>query len=737
MLRRVYITLSLILALAATTMAQSPRVVLKSVVEGDRAKAMERLDKIGFKTRNEMPELCILSEVAVMCMEGQSLDNMMRGYEMLSMHIEAIRQSENLDKAFKGDEMLLDEVLTMIENNTLAAVKADNREETYRSYLELAKRGGHPQLSEVEALVERAAYDNAMRKRSVEACDLFISEFPASQYAENITKQRADLLYDKAMKSNDEQEMQELIDALADYPNVGNVENRLMETRYKRITRSGDIDQMRWFVELYPNHRDISRLKQAMADIEYPTLEDSLEALEAFVAYYPKVSQATEAKSRISILQIVERADIAEIFRYIKQRGYDRNYPRLQRAIVEKHGYLILTDDIRKVLLVRFINEEGKVGYLNNEGRVIVEPKYELRSYVGISLPSDKGGEEFECLTSRGLAVVAKDGKFGVINGKGVEVIPTNYADVAFLDSVVACVINRENGTGNEWQKVTYTCTTYDYTGKRLEDEHIYVTGAGVAANNNWDTTWFSTNVSIKDTYDEWEKSIYVNGKYVGVAYGGFHTLTPNYRWYQTQGDEKVNVIARNGSVFSLNFRYYDIEIIYGNVIMAESISSGNRCVIDLDKQSIISQGKFRNMYPMADEEIILVQYNDNYYGFVGRNLSPLFNERYDRAYSFNCGTAAVIKGGIGYLINVNGKQVSKSYDDIAPLAGHRGLYKVAKDGKCGIIDANDGIVIAIEQQPLRQGHYGGDSIVSVQSIAGVIEWADGVKTPIFSKKNE
>jgi hypothetical protein len=107
---------------------------------------------------------------------------------------------------------------------------------------------------------------------------------------------------------------------------------------------------------------------------------------------------------------------------------------------------------------------------------------------------------------------------------------------------------------------------------------------------------------------------------------------------------------------------------------MAESISTGNRCVIDLDKQSIISKDKFREMYPISDD-LILVQYVDNYFGFVNRSLSAAISERFDRAYSFSCGTAAVIKGGVGYLIDTSGKQVSANYDDIAPLAGHRGLY--------------------------------------------------------------
>lgn len=736
MVRRVTIIFALMVMAAVAVDAQSPRVVLKSIAEGDKAKAMERLEKINLKTRSEMPEMCILAEAALLTMDGQSLNDMMRGYEMLALHIESIRSSEHIDKVFKSGDTTLEAMIQMIENNSLAAVVAYNREQKYRDYLDLALKGGHARLDEIRSRVEASSYDAVVRERSVDACDKFLAEFPESQYGEAVAKLRADICYDRVMRSTVEQEMEQFIAEYPSYPRLNDVHNRLMESRYKRVSRSENLDEMRWFVDLYPNYRDISRLKQMMANIEYPLIEDSREALEAFVAYYPSVRQAGEAKSRINTFMIIERANIAEIFSYISKHGYDRSYTRMQRAIAQKYGYLILTPDIREVSLVRFRDEEGRVGYISTDGRVVVSPKYELRGYIGLGIPSDRGGAVFECLKSRGLAIVVKDGKYGAINSRGEEIIPTSYRDVAFLNDEVACVIESQAGSGSEWRNTTYLCDAYDYSGKKLEGERSYTTGSGVAHYKNWDTSWFSTTVSIKDTYSELEKSIYVNGKFIGTAYGGFHTLTPNYRWFQAKDDEKINVIARNGSVVTLNFRSYDIEIIFDNVIMAESISTGNRCVIDLDRQSIISKDKFRDMYPIGDD-MILVQYVDNSFGYVNRSLSAAISERYDRAFSFSCGTAAVIKGGVGYLIDTSGKQVSKNYDDIAPLTGHKGLYKVSKDGKCGIIDSNDDIVVAIEYQPLQSGRYSSDRLTSIHSVAGVIEWANGVKTLIFGKNGD
>ena len=732
-MRRATTIIAILLLAVASLNAQSPRVVLKSIVEGDKERAIERLEKINIKTRNEMPEMCLLAEAALLCMSDQDLSNMMRGYEKYATHLDEILTSENLDKVFKGSDISLEEVTQRIESNSYDAVKADNKEETWRKYLDLATKGLHKDLEEIKQHLENVVHENVLKQRSVEVCDKFIAEFPESKYLGAINKHRTKILYDNAMSSSNEEILEQFIAEYPTYERLIDVTTRLMEMRYKRIVRSENIEQMRWFIDLYPNYKEVSRLKQTMANIEYPTLEDSKEALEAFVAYYPNVRQASEAKSRINIFRIIEECNIGEIFRYIKQHGYEPSYTRMQRAIFEKHGHLILTDDINRVALVRFCDSEGKVGYLNLEGRVVVAAQYEYRGYIGMGIPSDKSKDVFECLSDRGLAIVIKDGKYGAINSRGDVVIPTQYKDIAFLNSEVACVVSTESGNGGQWQNTTYVCTTYDYKGTKLEDERRYEIGYGIATFNNWDTTWFNTNVNIKDSLDEWEKSIYVNGKYIGTAYGGFHTLTPNYRWFQAKNDEKINVIARNGTVVTLNFRSYDIEIIFDNVIMAESISSGNRCVIDLDKQSIISKDKFRQMYPMSNN-MILVQYVDNSFGFVNRSLSAAITDRYDRAYSFSCGTAAVIKGGVGYLINSEGKQVSATYDDIAPLAGHKGLYKVSKNGKCGIIDGNDDIIVAIEHEPAKTGHYTNDKLSSIHSIAGVIEWANGVKTTIFER---
>ena len=729
-MKKIYTTILLALCVMSAA-AQSPRAVIKSIMEGDAEKAIERLEKISLKTRNEMPEMCILAEAALLSMEHQNNESKLRSYDMLTTHIKQISESENIEKTLKGDDITLQDIIAMIEQQSLNAVLEIDTESTYRSYIALAEKGNHSNIKPVLCKLEEKIFEGVMGERSVEACNKFLAEFPESKHRAEVEAHRANIRYDEAIASTDEDVMELFI---ADYPKherVGDVATRLMEQRYQRIVLSEKLDDMKWFVDRYPNHHEIESLKQMMANIEYPTLKDSREALEAFVEYYPNVRQVGEANSRIAIFQIIDRADIGEIFRYIKKHGYDRNYTRMQRSIAQKHGYIILTQDINAVSLVRFRTIEGKVGYLNHDGRVVVEPKYDLKSYAGLGISSRHATDVFECRADRGMAMVFLENRSGAINGSGQLVIPAEYTNIAFLDSEIICV--KPSTEGEEQTRGMVKCAVYDYKGAKVADERVYSTSPGAATSNNWDTSWFTANVSIKDTQDEWEKSIYVEGKCVGSIYGGLHYITPHYRWFQTQNDEKINVISRTGNITTLNFLSYELTVIYNNIIIAESISSGNRCVIDLDKQAIISKDKFRNMWAM-NEGVILVQYLDNSFGFVDSNFEPCIKQSYDRAFSFSCGTAAVIKGTQAYLIDREGNKISTIYDDIAPLAGYKGLYKVMLNNKCGIIDANNDIIVEIEHEPIKQSHYSSEKLSSITCNNGVIEWSDGSKSLIFSK---
>ena len=89
------------------------------------------------------------------------------------------------------------------------------------------------------------------------------------------------------------------------------------------------------------------------------------------------------------------------------------------------------TEDMAMVVMEK---TKGRplVGYINKEGKVVIEPQFE-------------GGAPFH----EGLAMVKKNKKAGVINTKGEMVVEPKFERIgSFHDGLAAAVINREARTG-------------------------------------------------------------------------------------------------------------------------------------------------------------------------------------------------------------------------------------------------------------------------------------------------
>ncbi|MDM8202714.1 WG repeat-containing protein [Fournierella massiliensis] len=96
---------------------------------------------------------------------------------------------------------------------------------------------------------------------------------------------------------------------------------------------------------------------------------------------------------------------------------------------VEDHTFYIESRHFSEGLLVASLN--GKYGYLNTEGKWIIEPKYE-------------DAQPF----SEGLAAVCLNGKYGYIDHSGKEVVPCIYERAQSFSEGLGAV---KLGNGEEW----------------------------------------------------------------------------------------------------------------------------------------------------------------------------------------------------------------------------------------------------------------------------------------------
>lgn len=722
--------LSLLIVLflsAQIATAQNPRAVFKSLAENDIAASTEHFQKINDKTTEKMPEMCYLAEAALFNMPKQPGSNKIEGYKILAKHINEIRSSENAEKVFHKLDISLSDVITNIENESCGYVIEQDNEELYVSYIGLAQQVGHHRLSEIEQHLERCRYNMIMENATIAKCNFFLDTYPQSAYYDKVATVLMNLHYDEAMKSDNEGVVETF---MATYPNHTNIDlaaNHLMELRYKRIFSTKNLNDMKWFVELYPDHSDMAEIKQTMADIEYPTLEDSREALAQFIEYYPTTTYVADAQNRIDIFDILESGDLGKFVRYYVRNGYNANFYALQCSVAKINGYVILSNNIDKLALIRFANREGKVGYCDLEGNIILEPQFDSMFDKYFYQKSTNDLEE--CTTERGMAVVSLNGKQGVINTKGEYIIEPKYKQIALWNNGIAAIKSIQYHTDDVWEWSEYTYAFYDYDGSLKLDNQKIEHGSDVTSYPDWDTSWFSCDAKFVDTADVYIKTLYIDDKMYGNVMGGIYPFNDNYKLLNCVGDDQTHIINKVGEVLALNIILQDTSCLFDNVI-GSKVSSWKNTIIDLDTRKILSYNEYQEIHVMSDDRM-RVKNNDSTYTFLDKTLSPAISRRFNKAHSFCNGSAAVHNGNFWYLINKQGEQISATYEDLAPLVEYSGLYVVMNEGKYGIIDAFDNVVVELKYELPNIGWQ--LPIYLLSHTGGIVEWKDGKKTQLYN----
>ena len=695
-MRRLF-ALSLLMLVAAASVAQTPKAVLKSIVGGDMLKSVEKFEKISDKTRQNMAEACNFAEAALLNMPGQAGIDKVRGYELFVANIDGIYRSEDVAKMFKGLDVTFQDMVLHIENSSCDYVIAMDDEQLYERYLEFATRGSHPRREELERGLENRRYRTAVGGRSMDECRRFLSLYAESEYRAEVTAHLALLRYEEAMSSSSEVVMEQFIADYPDYVEVAKVANRLMQHRYDRIFSGDNLEDMKWFVEQYPDHADMDAMKQTMADIEFPMLQSTSEALEAFIAYYPYVSQVAEARLRLQKARIVESGSIADFVAYVRANGYDSFYPEMLRYLYAHTGRYIITPDIADATLLHFVNEEGLAGYMDFEGNVVIEPKYSAeRTDVGSALYNAFMLSEFT--TYRNIAVAKLDGRWGVIDSEGNTVVPHSYQMVTiYSDGIYAVADTSRNYSeyyGEEMcEEIGYYCDIYDFQGKLL------------AKNKG---TYFG-DATAQLGYRELVTAD-------GAPAGTF--ITPKYGMGYKDGSNQL--IAHDGEMTPVD--WFTTEGVTDNIVVINLDENGmrGRYFVDLDSFQAIKKCPWMHVYPMSMGRALV--YDGSKYGFIDENLELVIPCKYGIGYArcFDCGIFPVTEGDGYFFIDVNGEVVSQAFDHIYDTQGREsfnfnlpGIFILKNEAESSykIIDSTGHLLAEIESDclPTIVGNYAVD----------------------------
>lgn len=677
------LTLAMMLFLAGAAVAQTPKAVLKSIAGGDMLKSVEKFEKISDKSREKMPEVCDFVEAALLNMPGQAGADKVRGYQIFVGSIDAIYRSEEVAKLFKGLDVTFEAIVQHIENSSCDYVIATDDERSYEHYLKLAEQGSHPRRAELERCLERRRYRTAVEGKSMEECNRFLTLYAESEYRVEVEAHLALLRYEEAMTTSEERVMEQFIADYSNYSDVAKVANRLMNHRYERIFSSNNLQDMKWFVAQYPEHKDMESMKQIMADIEFPMLQSTSEALEAFIAYYPYVSQIAEARLRLQKARIVESGSIADFVAYVRANGYDSFYPEMLRYVYAHTGRYIITPDIADVTLLHFANEEGLAGYMDLEGNVVIEPKYSAeRTDVGSALYNAFMLSEFT--TYRNIAVAKLDGRWGVIDSEGNTVVPHNYQMVTiYSDGIYAVADTSRNYSeyyGEEMcEEIGYYCDIYDFQGKLLAKNKGTYFGDATAQLGYRELV----------TADGAPAGTFITRKY-GMGYK----------------DGSNQLIAHDGEMTPVD--WFTTEGVTDNIVVVDLNENGmrGRYFVDLDSFQAIKKCPWMQVYPMSMGRALV--YDGSKYGFIDENLELVIPCKYGIGYArcFDCGIFPVTEGDGYFFIDVNGEVVSQAFDYIYDTQGREGfnfnlpgifVLKNESESTYKIIDSSGHLLVEVE----------------------------------------
>lgn len=278
---------------------------------------------------------------------------------------------------------------------------------------------------------------------------------------------------------------------------------------------------------------------------------------------------------------------------------------------------------------------------------------------------------------------VNENGKWGVIDNQGNQIINCDYSDKISIPNqnkpIFICVIGTD-----------YINETYSTVVLNEKAEPIFTNYSGVEAleNSNEKLSWYETNLLKYSN----------NGKYGLIDLDGNIVLDAIYdNLYLLPGIEKSLIIEKDGLKGLVNTsagdviiepKYVDIKCCtdsfdHGYVVKNSSNKVG---IINIDKKEILEE-KYDEILPVASDTYYVVRENGNI-EIVSNKGEIVLNSGFESVKSISTDLFIVSKGGKYGIINKLGEEVlSSEFEDLK--FGMQDSFVAKKDSKYGIIDSN------------------------------------------------
>lgn len=395
------------------------------------------------------------------------------------------------------------------------------------------------------------------------------------------------------------------------------------------------------------------------------------------------------------------------------------------------------------------VYKDNKWGVINSSGNIVIDPSYEemiiipnnkkdvflctydvnyeTGEYKTKALNSKneeiyKDFEQIEAIANsndsniiwyeENVLKVKKDGKYGLLNQQGKEILKTEYEDIQALKGIKNSLKVKKDGKYgivNDEGKTIVNTEYIDISILGKDDKSGYIVKG---ENEKYGIIDYSQNQILEQKYDR-ITNIYGNDLYVVEQDGKQKLISKDGTEVLTQGFDEIKSILKStedGVIYTKNGKYgviknngeividpefEDLKEAKQGILIAKK--DGKYGIIDLQKNikveytyTSIQYNQSANLYIAEDENYNANILNDNYEIKITGILNEINNE----------------KGYIKIRVGEQNKYYNFRFEEknVKDILTSNTLYLDKKDGKYGFIDKNGNVVVeyiyddAIEQ---------------------------------------
>ncbi len=515
----------------------------------------------------------------------------------------------------------------------------------------------------------RKAFYAARLASSVNGYNRYLGDFSFCTHVSEAADLRNEVAFHHARLINTSAAYLEFMEKYSKAKEHHEANARYEEKLFEERTVNGKLGDYELFIRDYPESPFVMNAEKRIFEIS--TRDSTVEAYHAFIMKYPDNTHVPEAWRALYALSTRDYTEAA----FGKFRRDFPDYPFMDE--LEKDFRL------QQSLLLPF-RDSGKWGYIDETGRVLIEPRFEDAS-----------------LFSEGLAYAALNGKYGYISKSGKTVIPFELDEAeTFHEQTAVAVKDDRWGLINRYNEVL---VPFEYDEISPPSENICVVTlndrSAYLALTGKRLTGF--DFDIAGDFDNGFAIAGSDNKYGVISSAGHFVIEPRYAhlsflsngFIKARGGDRWGIISLAGDTL-LPFEYEAI----GDYSEGLALVAKNRKCGFIDERGRLA---IPPVHPFSDYILNNAAFSDGYVLLRQKTRATLLDTA-GKKVSFRGvrelgqpseGLIPARRGRLWGYVSYKGKTMIKDYYESAgPF--RNGRATVTSGGLSGVIDTTGKLVI-------------------------------------------